>query len=292
MKKEIVIKKMTAFVMVIVLMMMFIPSVFAEARTMTMTLSSPTTEIKPGEEFTVSANVTKDSNLGALDYVVNYNKDELEVVKTAPGTAFKKWRDRLDEEGKGSPTLVVNSNIPGEINLAIASTEAMSEEGELLKITFKAKDKAISGNGGITQTITNCEQPKGAGKITSEPAVGVEDKSFEDKIVVNPDIASVSLKTAPTKTSYIKAQEAFDPTGGVIMAKYTNNATQDFNLTAEMCSNYNLDKVGKYTVDVTYKGKKVDKGFDITVADKTAVSAVFTPPTSDQTSYLEGKKDQ
>lgn len=290
MKKSLM-KRMTSLIMVLVLMIMMIPVAFAE-EPMSVVLSTDAKTIKPGEEFTVTVNVSEDSKMGAFDYTINYNSNAVEVVKAVKGDAFKQWSDRLDEEGKSSPTWTINKEIAGELNLAIASPEWMTEGGALLVVTFKAKNDAVMADAAITQIIKNCEHAKGQGKIETYPAINEEDESIKDQVKVDPEVASIALKTAPTKISYITGKETFDPAGGVITVTYTNKATQDFNLTAAMCSGYDLNKSGKYTVDITYKNVKEPKGFEILVADRMITSATFTPPTGDQRNYLQGKPDQ
>lgn len=291
MKKMSLMKKMTSLIVALALMLTMIPAALAE-EPMRVSLSTEAGAIKPGEEFTVTVNVSEGSKMGAFDYTINYNSDEVEVVKAVKGDAFKRWTDRLDEEGKSSPTWTINKEIAGELNLAIASPEWMTEGGPLLVVTFKAKTEAVMGDAQITQTIKNCEHAKGQGAMETVPAINEEDVTIKDKVKVDPDVSAITLKTAPTKTSYITGKETFDPAGGVITATYTNKATQDFNLTAEMCSGYDLNKSGKYAVDVTYKNVKAAKGFNITVAERSITSAAFTAPTEDQKNYLQGKPDQ
>lgn len=101
--------------------------------------------------------------------------------------------------------------IPGEINLSIGSIEGLKEKGVLATVTFRAKADAVRVSAGITQIITNCEQSKGEGKIETTPVINEEDKSFEEKIEVKPEIKSVSLKSAPTQISYITGKETFNP---------------------------------------------------------------------------------
>ena len=56
-----------------------------------------------------------------------------------------------------------------------------------------------------------------------------------------------------------------------------------------MCSGYDLSKSGKYAVDVTYKNVKAAKGFDITVAERSITSAVFTEPNGRSKKLSPGK---
>lgn len=292
MKKMTLWKKMTSWLVVLALLLTLMPAVSAAETAMTISLSSVLKDVKPGEAFTVDVNVTEDSNLGGFDYSIHYNADAVEVVKVAKGEAFKTWSNRVEEEGESAPIWQVNSKIPGEINLSIASTEGMSEKGVLMQVTFKAKADALKVTAGITQTVVSSEQSKGEGNIETTPALKEEDKSFAEEVVVKPEVKSIALKTVPSKVSYITGKEELDVTGGVISVTYTNDAVQEFDLTKAMCSGYDMNKVGTYNVAVTYEGKKLDKGFEITVQDKAITEAVFTAPTSDQNAYLEGKKDQ
>ena len=76
-----------------------------------------------------------------------------------------------------------------------------------------------------------------------------------DVTVVAKSLASISLKTTPTKLSYLEGKDTLNVTGGMVTLHYNNDTTEDIDLTAAMVSGFDNTKVGKQTLTVTYEGK-------------------------------------
>lgn len=76
-------------------------------------------------------------------------------------------------------------------------------------------------------------------------------------------LSSVELTSKPSKLVYSYGESALDLTGIKLTAKYSSGASENIPVTKEMVSGYDLKKLGKQTVTVTYKGKTAH--FDIKV---------------------------
>ncbi|HIW04124.1 MAG TPA: bacterial Ig-like domain-containing protein [Firmicutes bacterium] len=79
-------------------------------------------------------------------------------------------------------------------------------------------------------------------------------------------LTSVSLKSGPTKTEYA-AGDAFDPSGAVITAVYSDGSAKDVEVTAQMCAAPDMSAAGKKDVVVSYSegGEEKTVSFTITV---------------------------
>ena len=102
------------------------------------------------------------------------------------------------------------------------------------------------------------------------------------------EITKITVKTNPTKTTYLQ-KETLDVTGGVITATKSNGDTEDISMKDSSVSitGYDANKVGEQTITVTYKGKSTS--FQVTVNANTITSiSVKTNPT--KTNYFVGEE--
>lgn len=102
-------------------------------------------------------------------------------------------------------------------------------------------------------------------------------------------VKSISMASSPTKTSYLEGTAtAIDPTGGVVTLTYNNNSTSTVDLTAAMCTGYDLASYSGTTstqsVTVTYAGKTTSFNVNVT---KKAVSSIKVT-TNPKTIYSQG----
>ena len=93
------------------------------------------------------------------------------------------------------------------------------------------------------------------------------------------EVESIELTTKPEKIDYVEGED-FMENGGVITVKYNNGTSDIVDLTKEMVSGFDCDKVGKQTLTVKYCEKTTD--FDVTVNRKnnpeTGIEDVDTKP--------------
>ena len=81
-------------------------------------------------------------------------------------------------------------------------------------------------------------------------------------VVVNAvAVTGISIKTAPTKTSYTY-RDAFNPSGLELYVNYSNGTTETVT-SGFVCSGYNIKKVGSQAITVNYLGHSTS--FNITV---------------------------
>ncbi len=82
--------------------------------------------------------------------------------------------------------------------------------------------------------------------------------------VVKKSVDKIEMKSNPTNTE-VFVGKTMDVSGAKITATYNNGTTEDFDVTAAMCSTPDTSVVGKKTVTVTYNGKTTE--FSINVVE-------------------------
>ena len=94
------------------------------------------------------------------------------------------------------------------------------------------------------------EQEEGEQEIT----VTYAGKTTTFKVTVKNEITGISIKTAPSKTTYIKG-ENLDLTGGIIIVTYEDGSIEEISMTSNgvEITGYNGQE-GEQTITVTYKG--------------------------------------
>jgi hypothetical protein len=121
-----------------------------------------------------------------------------------------------------------------------------------------------------SQTVTVTYQ----GKTTTFPVT-----------VISKSISSISMKTQPSKLTYIEG-ESLNLIGAVLSVSYNNNTTDDVAVTSAMCSGYNTETIGSQPVTVTYQGKTTT--FPVTVLAK-SVSSISMKSQPTKLIYIEGE---
>jgi len=88
-----------------------------------------------------------------------------------------------------------------------------------------------------------------------EIKVTYHEKNVTFTIDVTNDVIQILLKTKPNKIEYSLGEE-LDLAGGIILARYENDATEEILMTNEniTIAGYNENIVGKQEINITYKG--------------------------------------
>gem|GEM_PF-362518 len=103
--------------------------------------------------------------------------------------------------------------------------------------------------------------------------------------VIAKKATSISIIQEPRKTEYIEGQD-LDTTDGIIHVVYDNGTEEDLEMTTEMISNYNKDKIGDQIITVTYQDQT--DTFKVNIREKVLVS-ISIRTSSAKTVYLEGQ---
>mgnify|MGYP004647541069 FL=1 len=157
------------------------------------------------------------------------------AVTTLPKTVYD-YKTALDVMG-GKLTLTYRSGATKVIDLTADMVSGFDGEktGEqTLTVTY----------GGKTTTYT----------------VTVNDKA----------VTAIALLSAPTKTVYAYG-EALDTAGGKLRITYSDNSTDEVELTAAMVSGFDSEKAGEQTLTVTYGGQTAT--FTVTVREQAVVDS-------------------
>ncbi len=143
------------------------------------------------------------------------------AVTTAPKTTYD-YNTDLDVSG-GKVTVTYEGGATEEVDMTADMVTGF--------------DKLVTG----TQTLTVTY----AGKTTTYD-VTVNEKA----------ITSIALASAPSKTTY-NFGDALDVAGGKLTVTYSDNSTEEVEITAAMVSGYDANTVGEQTLTVTYGDKTV-----------------------------------
>lgn len=103
--------------------------------------------------------------------------------------------------------------------------------------------------------------------------------------VVKKSVDKIEMKSNPTNTE-VFVGKAMDVSGAKITATYNNGTTEDFDVTAAMCSTPDTSVAGEKTVTVTYEGKTTQ--FKINVVEPKPEALVLNGVNGK--SVKEGKK--
>ena len=109
-------------------------------------------------------------------------------------------------------------------------------------------------------------------------------------IIEERTLREISVKTPPTKMSYIQDFEDLDLTGGEITLSYNNNSTETISMkaTGVTASGFSNSTVGKIPITISYNEKTTT--IDVTVEAKVLTGiSVKTPPT--KMNYLQNSED-
>ena len=166
------------------------------------------------------------------------------------------------------------SYIKGEnLELTGGIITATYEDGTTSNVNMTASNVGVSGY--------NANQ---TGKQTIKVTYSNHTATFD--VTVHNEITGISIKTNPSKTSYIKG-ENLELTGGIITATYEDGTTSNVNMTASNVgvSGYNANQTGKQTIKVTYSNHTIT--FEVNVFDYITSIKVTNKP--NKTEYIQNE---
>ena len=182
----------------------------------------------------------------------------------------------MDKKGTDDTVQFLNMDYAYGINVT-APTKVSYKKGEDLDLTgmvvselWKKSDAKTIANDAVT--VSGYDKNT-YGKQTVTVSYKGMTATF-DVTVENP-VTGIELVGTP-ETAY-KYGDELDISGLKVKRTYENGDTKEVNLTAEMVSGYNKNKVGKQTVTITESGKTCT--FEVNVADYVTKVAVKTSPT-------------
>lgn len=163
-------KKVLSILLATLMMFAMVPAVFAATPTITTTLDK--TSVAVGDVITLTAKVSANSNLGALDYEITYDTSAFQVVAKSAST-----KDVFEME-------TCNASTAGKILYSGATAGAISNKSQtLLTVQFKA----LKSTGTISVKVTGAYTV--SGKV--------------DEIDVTTAVNSVSAKVFTFSTNYL-----------------------------------------------------------------------------------------
>ena len=179
------------------------------------------------------------------------------------------------------------SNCFGLKNVEMANGVESIENGafancsllESVKIPSSVKNIAEGVFSGSDNVTIYCESNSVAYQYAIDNDIPYE--------LTNRALESISVKTKPSKTTYIQG-ESLNLTGGVLTLTYNNNTTETVNMTDSKVtiSGFDSTTAGTKTVTVSYGGKTTT--FTVTVNAKT-LSSISVKTKPNKTTYKQGE---
>lgn len=115
---------------------------------------------------------------------------------------------------------------------------------------------------------------------------GGKTDTFEVTVIEAPEAVSMTLSSAPDKTTYVIGTE-LDLSGAEITVEYEDGSSKTFDVTAEMVSGQNMNHIGRQTLTVSYLG--FTDTFEIEVVGLKVVS-INVSQLPDKVEYIEGEE--
>ena len=160
-----------------------------------------------------------------------------------------------------------------ELDLTGGIITVTYEDGSTIEIPMTSNEVEITGYNG---------QEEGEQEIT----VTYAEKTATFKVTVRNEITGISIKSAPSKTTYIKGEE-LDLTGGIITVTYEDGSIVEVPMTSSEVeiTGYNEQEEGEQEITVTYAGETAT--FIITV--KNEITGISIKAAPSKTTYIKGE---
>ena len=265
-------------------------------------LNKSETTIEKGETETLEATITPGN---AANKNVEWTSSDSEVAKVDSNgvvTGVKKGTAIITvttEDGRHTATCNVTvkeepatisvtevSLNKNETTIEVGKTDTLTatvspEDATNKNVTWESSDTTVA-------TVDDSGLVLGVKEGTAIITVTTEDgkKTATCQVtIVEKSIKSISIKSEPTKKTYVKGQE-LDLTGGMITITYDDDTTKDVEITKDMITGYIANVLGEQEITVTYKGKTTT--FKVTVTNNITSLTIKALPTTKK--YLKGQK--
>lgn len=125
-------------IMILIISIMLTTVCTANSSSFKATTTANKTELKPGEEITITVGVS-DINMGeyginTLEGKIEYNKDIFEEIKSDSIQSFNNWTTTYNDQ---------SSNLNGKF-MSVNISSGIKENTQIFKVTFKAKQEIKS----------------------------------------------------------------------------------------------------------------------------------------------------
>ena len=143
-------KKLLAIVLSIAMLACFAVVASAENEVVTMTVDTVNVDADGYALVPINGTVADGENVGALQFILKYDAEKLEIVKQQVNEGTEEDPDWVDYDVVGtsrvpSGTLLENNIVePGSMKIALATTRGITKSGTWFTIKFKVTDKAAA----------------------------------------------------------------------------------------------------------------------------------------------------
>ena len=217
----------------------------------------------PGFTGKLTTTANNQSNVGEYDIIQGTLdiKDNSNFLVSNYELTFVKGKLTVE---KADGRLVLSHE--NDVNLVLNCSKIIEYAASGAVTAVSSKDSVATveiSNGNIL--ITSVAVGEAQITITSGATNNYKQTTKTINVTVVPvAVESIEIKKLP-KTSYIEGQN-LDVTNGKIRAIYNNRTEEEINITSNMVTGYNKNKIGEQTLTVTYNG--LETNYTVVVREK------------------------
>ena len=186
------------------------------ATDLSMSLSPDKEEVEKGSEVKVMVAIngfTRAGDQKAVQAKISYDSQKLEFVKTSWQSG---WTGTASADGTG---------------FSMIKSGTIEEQENIVEITYKVKEDSSIGNTTITadkiQTSTDGDSVMlNSASVAIEIVEEGQEPPQQEPSQQENTLTGIEITTTPGKTEYTEG-ESFDPSGIVIMAKYSDGSSKE-----------------------------------------------------------------
>ena len=256
--------------------------------------------LEVGETATVIATVLPDN---ATNKNVTWSSSEEDIASVDNGLITGKSEGTATitvetQDGNYQASVEVNVINPTEEEVTITGIDIASMP---TKTTY-IKGEGLDLTGGVItvtysdDTFTEVDMLSAEVEVTGYDSnqvgnqtitISYEGHTTTFEVEVRNEVTGISVKTTPSKTSYV-VEEELDLTGGVITVSYEDGTTTEVNMTSDevTATGYNSNQLGNQTITVSYEGHTAT--FNVTVRNEVREIGIASAPT--KTTYIRGEE--
>ena len=228
--------------------------------------TAPTkTEYIAGDDFDATGMVVEATySDGTTTTITDYTIKDGKNLKNGQTTVT------IEYEGKTvTQAITVQSNPVEKIEIKQAPNKVNYVEGQNFDSTGMIVE--VTYENGTVKQVEDYTVQDGTNLQLNQTTVTIEyeGKTATQAITVeSKTVISISVKTMPTKTTYIQNKEELDLTGGVIEITYNDESKEEMSMTSEeiTVSGFNNQELGTNTITLTYKEKTTQ--FDVEIKEE------------------------
>ena len=240
--------------------------------------------VKPETASNKKVTVTSsDENIAIAELDETNNKITVTAVETGTATIIVKTKDG---NKKAQCIVTVHNNLEN-IEITSIPSKTTYVQGQNLDLSG-LEVMAVYEDGSRPKVEVTSDMVSGYNaNQTGEQEITVtyQGKTASFKVTVHNNLENIEITSNPSKTEYVKG-ENLDLDGLEVIATYEDGSKQTLEVTSDMVTGYNANKLGEQEITVTYQGKTAS--FKVTVHNNLENIEITSNPS--KIAYVKGEE--